>query len=329
MPFRNACALVALTLTIMTPPAMAQTPAPGVPTEAPQPSAAPDTAAPQAPATPAAPAPEVAAPGTAADPAPVPTDPAQTDATDAAPAAPMPEATDPILPAHDLSPMGMYNQADWVVKAVMLLLLAACFFTWTVFVFKMVEMALAKTRLNRASRIIRTGSTLPEVADELTGHRDPASFMVAAALEEVRKSDPAVDHAGGTGIKERVGSILARTEAQAARRMRKGTGFLATVGSVAPFVGLFGTVWGIMNSFIGIAESNTTNLAVVAPGIAEALLATAIGLVAAIPAVVIYNVFARRIANYRQALGDAGAGVERLVSRDLDFRNLSRTTGRG
>ena len=95
---------------------------------------------------------------------------------------------------------------------------------------------------------------------------------------------------------------------------------LATIGSTAPFVGLFGTVWGIMNAFIGISEAQTTNLAVVAPGIAEALLATALGLVAAIPAVVIYNVFARSIAGYRALLADAAAAVERLVSRDLDHR---------
>ena len=98
----------------------------------------------------------------------------------------------------------------------------------------------------------------------------------------------------------------------------RGTGVLATIGATAPFVGLFGTVWGIMNSFIGISKSQTTNLAVVAPGIAEALLATALGLAAAIPAVVIYNVFARSIAGYRAQLGDASAEVLRLVSRDLD-----------
>ena len=106
--------------------------------------------------------------------------------------------------------------------------------------------------------------------------------------------------------------------------MSRGTGVLATIGSTAPFVGLFGTVWGIMNAFIGISEAQTTNLAVVAPGIAEALLATALGLVAAIPAVVIYNVFARSISGYRQMLADVSAGVERLVSRDLDFRTLPR-----
>ena len=120
------------------------------------------------------------------------------------------------------------------------------------------------------------------------------------------------------GIKERVASRLARLEAAAARDMNKGTGLLATIGSTAPFVGLFGTVWGIMNSFIGISKAQTTNLAVVAPGIAEALLATAIGLFAAIPAVIIYNQFARSIGGYRGLLGDASAEVLRLVSRDLD-----------
>jgi biopolymer transport protein ExbB len=120
------------------------------------------------------------------------------------------------------------------------------------------------------------------------------------------------------GIKERVGSRLERIEAAAARAMSRGTGILATIGATAPFVGLFGTIWGIMNSFIGISKAQTTNLAVVAPGIAEALLATALGLVAAIPAVVIYNLFARQTAGCRALVGDAAASVLRLVSRDLD-----------
>ena len=126
------------------------------------------------------------------------------------------------------------------------------------------------------------------------------------------------DVADKDGIKERVASRLARLEVAAGRDMNKGTGLLATIGSTAPFVGLFGTVWGIMNSFIGISKAQTTNLAVVAPGIAEALLATAIGLFAAIPAVIIYNQFARSIARYRALVGDASAEVLRLVSRDLD-----------
>ena len=104
--------------------------------------------------------------------------------------------------------------------------------------------------------------------------------------------------------------------------LSRGTGLLAIVGSTAPFIGLFGTVWGIMNSFIGISEAQTTNLAVVAPGIAEALLATAIGLVAAIPAVIVYNIFARSIAGYAQLLADAASGVEQLVSLHLDLRKV-------
>jgi biopolymer transport protein ExbB len=110
--------------------------------------------------------------------------------------------------------------------------------------------------------------------------------------------------------------------------MARGTGLLATIGATAPFVGLFGTVWGIMNSFIGISQSQTTNLAVVAPGIAEALLATAIGLVAAIPAVIIYNVFARAIAGYRMLLGDASAAVMQHLSRDLERAERSETPQR-
>src|SRR5690606_17221324 len=141
------------------------------------------------------------------------------------------------------------------------------------------------------------------------------SFL-AAAQHELRLSSDVTS--GRDGIKERVASRLTRLEAAAARDMNKGTGLLATIGSTAPFVGLFGTVWGIMNSFIGISKAQTTNLAVVAPGIAEALLATALGLFAAIPAVIIYNQFARGIGGYRGLLGDAAAEVLRLTSRDLD-----------
>ena len=138
--------------------------------------------------------------------------------------------------------------------------------------------------------------------------------MEAAATERQLSRDSSESD----GIKERIASRLERIEAARARRMLRGTSVLATIGATAPFVGLFGTVWGIMNSFIGISKSHTTNLAVVAPGIAEALLATAFGLAAAIPAVVIYNMFARWIAGYRAQLGDASAEVLRLASRELD-----------
>jgi len=120
------------------------------------------------------------------------------------------------------------------------------------------------------------------------------------------------------GVKERATASLSRVEAALGRRVNRGIGILATIGATAPFVGLFGTVWGIMNAFIGISQAHTTNLAVVAPGIAEALLATALGLFAAIPAVVIYNVFARSIAGYRALLADASTEVLNLLGRDLE-----------
>jgi biopolymer transport protein ExbB len=169
---------------------------------------------------------------------------------------------------------------------------------------------------------------LKEVVTSFADDSGTAAILVREATDEVRVSAQVLDHVGATGVNERVTSRLSRVETEASQRMTKGTGVLATIGATAPFVGLFGTVWGIMNAFIGISHSQTTNLAVVAPGIAEALLATALGLVAAIPAVIIYNVFARSIAGYRRLLGDASAGIERLVSRELDFRKLPASLAR-
>ena len=232
---------------------------------------------------------------------------------------PAAEERDASLP-HDLSPWGMFMAADWIVKAVMIGLGLASLATWTIWVAKSLELAGARRRANKALKTIGHSATLSEAVRALDGVKGPGAIMVRAAEDEVRLSSPALARAGGEGLKERVSSRLSRIEAKAGRRLSKGTGILATIGSIGPFVGLFGTVWGIMNSFINISEAQTTNLAVVATGIAEALLATAIGLVAAIPAVVIYNVFARAITGYRSLLADASAGVERLVSRDLDFR---------
>jgi biopolymer transport protein ExbB len=142
-----------------------------------------------------------------------------------------------------------------------------------------------------------------------------------AAGSEIRLSA----NSRGEGLKERIALQLERLEMAASRKISRGTGVLATIGSTAPFIGLFGTVWGIMNSFIGISNAHTTNLAVVAPGIAQALLATALGLIAAIPAVMIYNMLARSTAHYRALLGDASAQVMRLVSRDLDRAKLPKS----
>ncbi|WOC16555.1 Tol-Pal system protein TolQ [Pseudochrobactrum sp. MP213Fo] len=221
---------------------------------------------------------------------------------------------------HDLSPWGMFMAADWVVKIVMIGLAIASLATWTVWLAKTLEIAGARSRATRAFKEVSHADTLNTAVEALAKARGPGAHLVRAAQEEVSQSAAAVAFIGGNGLKERVASRLSRIEAGAGRRLAKGTGVLATIGSTAPFVGLFGTVWGIMNSFIGISEAQTTNLAVVAPGIAEALLATAIGLVAAIPAVIIYNVFARSVTSYRHLLADVGAGVERLVSRDIDMR---------
>lgn len=223
---------------------------------------------------------------------------------------------------HNLSPWGMFMAADWVVKGVMIGLAFASLVTWTVWVAKSIELAGARVRAGSTLKVIRRAKTLNEATEAVEKKGGPAALMLRMATHEMQLSDAVVEHTDGGGIKERVSSALSRIETHAGRRMSRGTGVLATIGSTAPFVGLFGTVWGIMNSFISISESQTTNLAVVAPGIAEALLATAIGLVAAIPAVVIYNVFARSITGYRHLLADAAAGVERLVSRDLDFRRI-------
>lgn len=229
-------------------------------------------------------------------------------------------ATNGLQLPHDLSPWGMFMAAGWVVKTVMIGLAIASLATWTVWLAKTLEIAGARSRARRALKEVSHAENLGVAVQALAKTRGPGAHLVRAAQEEVTQSAPAVAYVGGDGLKERVASRLGRIEAGAGRRLAKGTGILATIGSVAPFVGLFGTVWGIMNSFIGISEAQTTNLAVVAPGIAEALLATAIGLVAAIPAVIIYNLFARSVTSYRHLLADVGAGVERLVSRDLDMR---------
>src|SRR5512132_1245301 len=216
---------------------------------------------------------------------------------------------------RDLSPWGMYLNADPVVKAVLIGLVFASIVTWTVWLAKSIEIFFAKRRVRRGLNKLAGIRTTLEDIERLAEIRGEVAQFLDAAATELKLSPTSADR---EGIKERVASRLERIEASYARRILRGTGVLATIGATAPFVGLFGTVWGIMNSFIGISKSHTTNLAVVAPGIAEALLATALGLAAAIPAVVIYNVFARSIAGYRAGLGDAAAEVLRLVSRDLD-----------
>jgi biopolymer transport protein ExbB len=216
---------------------------------------------------------------------------------------------------RDLSPWGMYMQADVIVKAVMIGLAIASFVTWTVWLAKTIELFAAKRRLRLDLRAFAESQ-----AEALPRRKSIMGRFVDAAAAELKLSDGALEK---DGLKERVALAFERIEKAASRRIMRGTGVLATIGATAPFVGLFGTVWGIMNSFIGISKSQTTNLAVVAPGIAEALLATALGLAAAIPAVVIYNVFSRQIAGYRELVGDSSAEILRWVSRDLDRQGMA------
>jgi biopolymer transport protein ExbB len=222
-----------------------------------------------------------------------------------------------LLP-QDLSPWGMFLNADVVVKAVIIGLAFASLVTWTVYVAKMLELRTARRAVRAGLRILAKAATLAQANEPLRDGDTVVAQFMQAATQEIRFSA----NLRSDGLKERIAWQLERLEMAASRKISRGTGVLATIGSTAPFVGLFGTVWGIMNSFIGISNAHTTNLAVVAPGIAQALLATALGLVAAIPAVMIYNVLARSTAHYRALLGDASAQVMRLVSRDLDRARL-------
>jgi biopolymer transport protein ExbB len=231
-----------------------------------------------------------------------------------APTTPVPSIGVGDLP-RDLSPWGMFLHADPLVKAVLIGLVFASAVTWTVWLTKSFEILVAGNRTRRAVCRLASMRSLSEAAQKLGDAGGTVGRFVDAAVEELRLSHDLTDR---EGVKERIASRFQRIEANRGRQMIRGTGILATIGATAPFVGLFGTVWGIMNSFIGISKSQTTNLAVVAPGIAEALLATAFGLAAAIPAVVIYNMFSRQIAARRAVLADASAEVLRLVGRDVE-----------
>jgi biopolymer transport protein ExbB len=289
------------------------------------PAPAPAAAAPAAPPAMAAPAISPVTPSPATTPPAIPsaTAPAASPSVPASTAAEksgeVPTAAPPKAPAvasatlpRDLSPWGMFMNADIIVKVVMLGLLFASLVTWTVGLAKAIEIHLAKRRARAGVRILQSARSLADAGQQFGDREDVVARLAQTASIEVGLSN----HSGREALEERVSWLLERLEIAAGRRVGRGMGILASIGATAPFVGLFGTVWGIMNSFIGISNANTTNLAVVAPGIAEALLATALGLFAAIPAVVIYNVFARVIGGYRALVADAGALVMRLVSRD-------------
>ena len=262
-----------------------------------------------------APAPATPAPQAASNSA----EPAAASADDAARSL---KSTPPAL--RELSLWSMFLSADVLVKAVMIGLAFASLVTWTIFIAKMIELAVAQRKLTSALGEIIEARSLVEAQYALGVKTGVLSAFLAAAMREARLS---AGISSDSGIKERAASSFAEISRAEARRIRLGMGLLATIGATSPFIGLFGTVWGIMNSFIGISKAQTTNLAVVAPGIAEALLATAIGLVAAIPAVIIYNHFARATKTYLELVSRASGAAARLLSRDLDSTHVNSHGG--
>jgi biopolymer transport protein ExbB len=253
------------------------------------------------PAAPASPPPAANRPSTAIEPA------AATDV----PARPI----GGIGPLRELSPWSMFLSADLLVKAVMIGLMFASLVTWTILLAKTFQLSRARRQLDAALAQIAGSRSLREAQAALGRSDNVLSALLGAAAEEIAMS---ADSGGEAGIKERTASRFSELVRVEARATRYGMSVIATIGATAPFVGLFGTVWGIMNSFIGISKAQTTNLAVVAPGIAEALLATAVGLAVAIPAVIIYNHFSRATKAYLELVGRGSGAAGRLLSRDID-----------
>lgn len=246
--------------------------------------------------------------------------PASAPASSATAISPLKAETTP----HELSPWSMFLSADVLVKFVMIGLAFASLVTWTICIAKMVELSLARRKLGAALTEVSESRSLAEAQMALGAKDGVLASLLASAMHEARLS---AGISSDAGIKERAASNFAEIVRAESRRIRLGMGLLATIGATSPFVGLFGTVWGIMNSFIGISKSQTTNLAVVAPGIAEALLATALGLVAAIPAVIIYNHFARVTKGYVELVSRASGSAGRLLSRDLDRTHVGSIGG--
>jgi biopolymer transport protein TolQ len=219
--------------------------------------------------------------------------------------------------AHDLSLWGLFLQADWVVKAVMIGLLVASIWVWAIVFDKVTGIR----RANRAADVFEdrfwSGGSLEELhAREGEEPSHPLAAVFGAAMREWRRSAGQGSVLGGA--KERVERAMTVTIGREMERLERWMVFLASVGSVAPFIGLFGTVWGIMNSFTAIAGMQNTNLAVVAPGIAEALFATAIGLVAAIPAVLAYNKLNTDLARFAARLESFATEFGAILSRQTE-----------
>ena len=225
--------------------------------------------------------------------------------------------------AHDFSLIGMFFQADWVVKLVLLVLLMASFWCWAIIFEKWYLFSNVKAKAQRFENEFWSSEALDKFYEKSKKRANhPMAIIFVAAMEEWFRSKTDATHAHYQGLKislrERIVQVMQVARNRELERVESGLGFLATVGSSAPFIGLFGTVWGIMNSFHAIAVSKNTSLVAVAPGIAEALFATAIGLFAAIPAVIAYNRFSNELARFSNKLEDFSTEFDTILSRQLE-----------
>jgi biopolymer transport protein TolQ len=224
--------------------------------------------------------------------------------------------------AHDLSIVGLFFQADIVVKFVMLLLIAASVWTWAIIFDKAILLRRLKRAANQFEEAFWSGGSLDDLYDRMSARGgDPMAAIFLAAMREWRRfasrSKPGIGESVA-GLQQRIEKVMDITLGREMESVERRMIFLASVGSAAPFIGLFGTVWGIMNAFTSIAASKNTSLAVVAPGIAEALFATALGLVAAIPAVVAYNKLSTDISRYAERLENFAGEFSAILSRQVE-----------
>jgi biopolymer transport protein TolQ len=226
--------------------------------------------------------------------------------------------------AHDLSVWGLFMQADIVVKAVMLLLVLASVWSWAIIFDKTVLLRRLRRTANQFEEAFWSGGSLDDLYDRMsTRSTDPMSAIFIAAMREWRRFASRMKPGTGgqgtiAGLQQRIEKVMDITIGREMEHVERRMIFLASVGSAAPFIGLFGTVWGIMNAFTSIAASKNTSLAVVAPGIAEALFATALGLVAAIPAVVAYNKLSTDIGRYAERLENFAGEFSAILSRQVE-----------
>ncbi len=226
--------------------------------------------------------------------------------------------------AHDLSIWSLFLQADFIVKAVMIALILASFWCWAIIFEKIMRMRRLRRQASQFEESFWSGGSLDDLFDRIGGRpADPMSAIFSSAMREWRRSQAkggGRDQESHQSLSERIDRVMQITLNRELEQIERYMTFLASVGSTAPFVGLFGTVWGIMNSFTAIAVTKNTSLAVVAPGIAEALFATALGLVAAIPAVIAYNKLSTDINRYAGRLeafaGEFGAILSRQSEED-------------